>query len=443
MEVVTPRCCGLDVRLKGGTACVVVSTDGAPPRKQLRTLPTMPADLAARRDWLAERGVAQVAMESTGVYRKPTWRVLEGRFDLLLVNARHVKAVPGRKTDVKDAEWPADLLRPGLLRGGFGPGRAQQELRDLTRLRTTRVQARAAEVNRLLKTLERAGVKLGGVVTDVTGVSARAILAALLAGETEAAKLAGLAKGRLRAKLPEPERALAVVPGAHHRVLLAEHLAMLDDLAAVIARLDARIAAQIAPFAVVLAHLQTIPGVGRRVAEGIVAEGGTDRGRFPTSKRLASRAALCPGHHVSAGKRRGGKTRKGHPALRALPGEAAPAAARSQGTYLSAQYHRLAARRGKAQASGAVAHSILVRAYAVLRDGVPYREPGGTCVDERHKTAVRRRLVQRLERLGHAVTVAPLAARGGPHRAESPRVRSHRPNDFHPSAKSVLPASDS
>ena len=410
MEVVNPRCCGLDVHLKSVTAGVLISDGGPAPRKAVRTFATMPADLVALRDWLTGQGVTRVARESTGIYWKPVWAALEGRFGLLLVNARHVKAVPGRKTDVKDAEWLADLLRHGLLRGSFVPERAQQELRDLTRLRTGRVQARAAEINRLLKTLESAGLKLGGVVSEITGVSARAILAAILGGETDAAKLAALAKGRLRAKLPELERALGAVPSAHHRLLIAEHLAMLDDLDGVIARLDALIAEQTAPFAAELARLQTIPGVGRRVAEGLLAEVGTDMSRFPTSKHLASWAALCPGNQVSAGKRQGGKTRKGNPALRALLCEAAQAAARPRGTYLSAQYHRLVPRRGKPKATVAVAHSILVRAYVVLRDGTDYEEPGGTYFDERDKTAVRRRLVQRLARLGYAVTVAPLAA---------------------------------
>ena len=410
MEVVYPRCCGLDVHLKSVTACVLVSDGGPRPRKEVRTFPTMPADLRALGAWLAGEGVTHVAMESSGVYWQPVWAALEGRLALLLVNAQHVKAVPGRKTDVKDAEWLADLLRHGLLRGSFVPEAAQREVRDLTRLRATRVQARAAEVNRLLKTLEGTGLKLGAVVSDVTGVSARAILAAILAGETDPAALAALARGRLRAKLPALERALAAVPSAHHRFLVAEHLAMLDDLDAVIARLDELVAERLAPFEGELARLQTIPGVGRRVAEGLLAEVGADMGRFPSSKHLASWAAVCPGNHVSAGKRRGGKARRGNRALRALLCEAAQAAARTKGTYLSAQYHRLVTRRGKPKATFAVAHSILVRAYVILRDGTTYADPGGNWFDERDKTATRRRLIRRLEQLGYAVTVEPVAA---------------------------------
>jgi transposase len=420
MDVVYPRCGGLDVHLKGVTACVLLSAGGGRPRKEARSFGTMPADLRALGDRLAEHGVTQVAMESTGVYWKPVWRAREGRVALLLVNAQHVKAVPGRttdvkavpgrKTDVRDAERLAELLRHGLLRPSFVPEAPQQEPRDLTRLRAARVRARAAEVNRLLKAREGAGLKLGAVVSDVTGVSARAILAALLAGETDAAKLAGLAKGRLRARLPELERALAAVPDAHHRFLIAEHLAMLDDLDAVVARLDALIAERTAPFAAELARLQTIPGVGRRVAEGLLAEVGADVGRFPSSRHLASWAGVCPGNDQSAGRRRSGKTRKGNRALRALLCEAAQAAARTRGTYLGAQYHRPAARRGKPKATVAVAHSILVRAYVLLRDGTDDQEPGGNYCDERDEVAVRRRLVRRLERLGYAVTVEPIAA---------------------------------
>ena len=411
MEVVNPRCCGLDVHLKSVTACLLVSEAGrARPRKEVRTFPTMPADLAALGDWLAEAGCTTVAMESTGVSWKPVWLALEDRFALLLANAQHVKNGPGRKTDVRDAEWLADLVRHGLLRGRFVPDAEQRELRELTRLRTVRVRTRAAELNRLLKTLEGTGLKLGAVVSQIDGVSARLILEAILGGEEDAAALADLAKGRLRAKLPELERALGAVPTAHARVLIAEHLAMLDDLDAVIGRLDALIAEKLRPFETELARLDTIPGVGRRMAEGILAEVGADIGRFPTSKHLASWAGLCPGNDESAGKRRSGRTRKGNGWLRAQLCEAAHAVGRTKGTYLSAQYHRLVTRRGKTKATIAVAHSILVRAYCLLRDGTTYDEPGGNWFDERDEPAGRRRLTRRLERLGYTVTLTPLAA---------------------------------
>jgi transposase len=411
MEVVYPRCCGLDVHRKSVTACLLLTEEGRPrPRKEIRTFPTMPADLLALGDWLAAAGCTHVAMESTGVYWKPIWAILEDRFALLLVNAQHVKAVPGRKTDVKDAEWLADLLRHGLLRASFVPDADQRELRDLTRLRTTRVRARAAELNRLQATLEKAGLKLAVVVSQIDGVSARRILAAILGGEEDAEVLADLAKGRLRAKLPALEAALAAIPNAHYQWLIGEHLAMLDDLDAVVDRLDALIAEQLADTADELARLDTIPGIDRRVAEGVLAEVGTDVARFPTSKHLASWAGLCPGNDQSAGKRRSGKTRKGNQWLRSLLCEAANAVGRTKGTYLSAQYHRLVTQRGKHKATIAVAHSILVRAYCLLRDGTTYEEPGGNYFDERDEPAVRRRLTRRLERLGYTVTLTPLAA---------------------------------
>ena len=410
MEVMHPRCCGLDVHEKTVVACVVVSTDGPAPRKEVRTYPTMLADLLRLRDWLAAEQITHVAMESTGVYWKPIWTVLEGRVTLLLVNPGHVKAVPGRKTDVKDAEWLADLLRHGLVRGSFVPDPAQRDLRDLTRLRTVRVRMRAAEVNRLLKTLEATNLKLGAVVSEIDGVSARAMLAALLAGETDPVVLADLAKAALRRKKPELEQALAATLSAHHRVLIAEHLALIDELDATIARLDALIAEQLAPFEDTLRRLDTVPGIARRVAEGLLAEVGSDVRRWPTAGHLASGAGMCPGHDQSAGTRRNGKTRKGDVWLRSLLVEAAHAAGRSKGTYLGAQYRRLLPRRGKKKAAIAVGHSILVVVYCLLRDGTSYQEPGADYFDKRDEVAVRRRLVRRLEHLGYNVTLTPLAA---------------------------------
>lgn len=406
MEITVPRCAGLDVHKRTVVACI-----RTPAGQQTRSFGTFTRDLQQLAAWLQEQGVEQVAMESTGVYWQPVFTVLEDAgLTPWVVNAQHIKAVPGRKTDVKDAEWLADLLRHGLLRASFVPGQAQRELRDLTRLRTVRVRARAAELNRLQATLEKAGLKLAVVVSQIDGVSARRILAAILGGEDDAATLADLAKGRLRAKLADLERALAAVPNAHYQWLIAEHLAMLDDLEAVIARLDALIAEELADDGDDLARLDTIPGVDRRVAEGILAEVGTDVARFPTSKHLASWAGLCPGNDQSAGKRRSGKTRKGDQWLRSLLCEAANAVGRTKGTYLGAQYHRLVTQRGKHKATIAVAHSILVRAYCLLRDGTSYEEPGGNYFDERDEPAVRRRLTRRLERLGYTVTLTPLAA---------------------------------
>jgi transposase len=335
------------------------------------------------------------------------WNLLEDRFTLLLANAQHVKQVPGRKTDVRDCEWLADLLRHGLLRASFVPERPQRELRELTRYRTALIRERAAEVNRLQKTLEGANLKLGDVASNVLGVSGRAMLQALVAGTTAPEALAELAKGRLREKRPALERALRGRLGPHQRFLLAEQLCHIDTLDEGIARVSAEIAERLRPFEAELARLDGIPGVGRRTAEVLIAEIGTDMTRFPTAGHLASWAGLCPGNRQSAGKRLSGKTRDGNRWLRAALTEAAQAVARTRGTYLAAQYRRLAARRGKHKAAVAVAHTILVIAYHLLADGVDYAELGGNYFDERDRQLVERRLVRRLETLGYEVTLTP------------------------------------
>lgn len=426
MDVVHERCCGLDVHKQTVVACLL--TPGAPgsgggpevkgrPVKEVRTFGTLTDELLALSDWLTAAGCTHVVMESTGVYWKPVWNVLEGSFDLLLVNAQHVKQVPGRKTDVKDAEWLADLLRHGLLRGSFVPDQPQRELRELTRYRTAKVRERTREVQRLQKTLEGANIKLSSVATDVTGKSARAMLAALVAAEDgdgedgapPPATLAELAEGRLREKRPQLERALTGRFGAHHRFLVAEHLAQLDFLDATIERLSGEVAERLRPFDAVLDQLDAVPGIGRWTAEVLLAELGTDMARFPTAKHLASWAGMCPGNHESAGKRYSGRTRKGNGALRATLVEAANAARRTKGTYLAAQFRRLAARRGAKKAAVAVGHSILVIAYHLLRDGTVYQDLGPAYFDRRDQAALERRLVKRLEALGHTVTLAPAA----------------------------------
>ncbi len=412
MQVLYERCCGLDVHKVTVAACVVVPGPGGVPRKEVRTFGTMTADLLALGDWLAAQGVTHVAMESTGVYWKPVWNLLEERFSLLLVNARHVKAVPGRKTDVRDSEWLADLLRHGLLRASFVPGRGQRELRELTRYRTSLVQERSAEVNRLQKTLEGANIKLAGVATDVLGLSARRMLAALVAGIADPAAVAELAQGRLREKIPQLERALVGRFGAHRRFLVAEQLAHIDFLDERIDRVGAEIAERMRPFAAMTAaveRLDTIPGVGRRTAEILVAEIGVDMTRFPTAAHLASWAGMCPGNDESAGKRRSGRTRRANPWLRTALVEAAHAAARTKNSYLGALYRRLAARRGKKKATVAVGHAILVIAYHMLQDGTVYQDLGPAHFDERDRDAVERRLVRRLQRLGYKVTLEPAA----------------------------------
>lgn len=369
----------------------------------------MTADVLELADWLAQAECTHVGMESTGVYWKPIYNLLEDQFTLVLANAQHIKAVPGRKTDVKDCEWIADLLRHGLLPGSFVPDRPARELRELTRYRSSLVRERTAEVNRLQKTLEGANIKLASVVSDVTGVSARRLLATLLNGEADTAQVGRLVHGRLRDKVPALERALAGGFGSHQRFMVARQLRHIADLDQLIDEVSQEIAERMRPFEEELALLDTIPGVGRRTAEVILAEIGTDMSRFPTAGHLASWAGMCPGNHESAGKRRSGKTRKGSPWLRVTLTEAAYAAGRSH-TYLSAQYHRLIARRGKKKAAIAVGHSILIIAYNILKRRLPFHDLGFDYFHQRNRTAVERRLIRALEALGNRVTVEPIAA---------------------------------
>jgi transposase len=407
MEVVHPCCCGIDIHKRSVTACVLTPGPAGHPIKEVRTFATLTDDLLALGDWLAEAGVTHVAMERTGVYWKPLWNLLEDRFTLLLVNAQHITAVPGRKTDVKDAAWLADLLRHGLLRGSFVPDRAQRELRELTRSRASLVRARAAEVNRLHKTLEGANIKLGSVVTDLLGVSARAMLAGLLE-EAEPTALADLAVGRLRAKQAALTQALTGRMGAHQRFMVAQHLGAIDGFDAQIAAVSAEIAVRLAPFAAELAALDTIPGVGMRTAEVLVAEIGTDMTRFPTAGHLASWAGMCPGHNERAGKRRSGRTRKGSPWLRTALVEAANAAGHTKETALAARYHGLIGRRGKKRAAVAVGRSMLEIAWHILSTGEVYDDQRGRRPPP-DPLREQRRLVRQLEVLGVQVTLQPAA----------------------------------
>jgi len=330
---------------------------------------------------------------------------------LLVVNTQQVKMVPGRKTDVSDAEWLADLLRHGLLRGSFVPPAPPRSGsgRELTRYRAALVRERAREVNRLQKTLEGTNLKLGSVATDILGVTGRAILEAVARGESEAAVLAGLARGRLREKRAQLERALAGEVKPHHRLLIAEHLEHIGYLNEAIARVSREIEERLGPFEETLARLQTVPRVGPRTAEVLMAEVGRDMSRFPSHRHLASWAGLCPGNNESGGKRKSGRTRKGSPWLRSALVEAAWAASHSKRTYLSAQYHRLAARRGGKRAVVAVAHTLLVIVYHLLKGGETYSELGGNYFDERHRWQVERRLVRRLEALGYTVSLQQAA----------------------------------
>jgi transposase len=409
MEVVYERCCGLDVHKQTVVACVVVPGTGKQPRKAIRTFGTMTDELLQLSDWLSEHRVTHVALESTGVYWQPLWNLLEGQVELLLVNARHIKQVPGRKTDIRDCEWIADLLRHGLLKASFVPDRPQRELRALTRYRTTLIRERAAEINRIQKTLEGANIKLGDVASDVLGISGRQMLEALIGGTTDPMLLADLARGKLRGKLPQLERALAGRFGPHERFLLAQQLAHLDGLEELIERLSAEIADRLRPCMDTVERLDAIPGVGRQTAEILVAEIGTNLSRFPTAAHLASWAGMCPGNNESAGKRRTGKARKGDVWLRAALIEAAHAAGHTRDTYLAAQYHRLAARRGKKKAVVAVGHTLLLIVYHLLTHACPYQDLGAQYLDDRDRQVLERRLVRRLEAFGYKVILDPVA----------------------------------
>jgi transposase len=405
IEVVHPCCCGLDVHKRQVQACVLRTTAAGPVEQMQRSFSTLSDNLLALGDWLASLGVTHVAMESTGVYWKPIFHVLEGQFSVWVVNAQHIKQVPGRKTDVSDAAWIAGLLRHGLVQPSFIPEQDQREWRDLTRHRRSLVDARTAEINRLHKTLEGANIKLASVVSDITGQSARAMLEQLVAGVNDPALLAQLAQGRLKAKIPELERALAGGLAVHHRFLVARHLVLLDALDALIADLDAEVARRLAPFEAEVALLDTIPGVGRRTAEDLLAEIGPHMEQFPSAAHLASWAGMAPGNHISAGQRKGGKTRKGSRWLRTVLVVAARAVGRSKDRVLGARFRALAARRGKERAAVAVGHRILVLAYYILRDHEPYHPP---LPRSSHTQSSTEQLVEQLRARGFTVTLQPL-----------------------------------
>jgi transposase len=406
MRRVLERCAALDVHKKQLTACARILGQGGELEELTAEFSTMAADLLALRDWLTELAVTHVAMEATGVYWKPVYYALEDDFELLLVNAQHVKNVPGRKTDTSDAQWLCQLLECGLLRPSFVPPKPIRELRDLTRYRKALIRERASEANRLQKTLEDAGIKLSSVATDVLGVSGRLILDALVSGTRDPDVLAELAKGALRKKIPALKRALAGAFKPHHALIVSHILAHLDYLDEAIANLTAEVERRLAPFARKAELLTTITGVAARNSQVILAELGPDMSRFPSDRHAASWVAICPGNDESAGKRRSGKTRRGNPHLRAALIESANAAARSRNTYLRAQYEQVKRRRGHKKAIVAVAHSILIAAYHILKDDVPYHDLGGDYFTRRaDPERIARRLVAQLERLGHAVTL--------------------------------------
>src|SRR5947209_3696638 len=405
VDTLYPCCAGLDIHKETVVACVR-KAQGGKVQQEVRTFRTETGGLLALADWLTDEGVTHAAMESTGVYWKPVWNILEGVVELLLVNAEHIQQVPGRKTDVKDAEWIAQLLPCGLLKASFVPQRPVRDLRDLTRQRVQLVRQKVQVANRIQKTLEDANIKLASVASDVLGASGRDMLRAIVRGEGDPVVLAELARQRLRAKIPQLQEALLGEVTDHHRFLLRMLLEQVEFLEGQIARLGARITEVLpAPFAEAVARLETIPGIDRRAAQNIVAEIGADLQPFKSAGHLASWVGICPGNHESAGKRRSGRTTKGNAWLRVTLVQCAWAASHTKGAYLAAQYKRLAARRGKKRALVAVGHTLLGVVYAVLKKKSVYRELGADYLDRQDKEKRTARLLKRLEKLGVRVTV--------------------------------------
>ncbi|HVK15493.1 MAG TPA: IS110 family transposase [Fimbriiglobus sp.] len=405
MDTVYPHCAGLDVHKDTVVACVRHHGGGRKARQEVRTFATHTRALEELADWLTAEGVTHAAMESTGVYWKPVFNVLEGRVTVLLVNPQHIKQVPGRKTDVGDCAWIAQLLQHGLLTASFIRPARQRELRDLTRQRSQLGAEQTAVANRIQKILEDANVKFGSVVTDILGVSGRAILAAIVAGQADPGALAELARGRLRGKIPQLRQALRGRVTDHHRFLLRLLLEHLDHLDRLVAQLDARIELLTAPDAEALTLLTTIPGIKRHTAEVLLAEVGPNVDPFPTAGQFASWAGMCPGNNESAGKRRTGRTRRANRWLRQAVVQAGWAASHSKTTYLGARYRRVARRRGAKRALMAVGHTLLVIVYQVLRRREAYREIGANYYDRLQPERLARHLVHRLEQLGHTVTL--------------------------------------
>jgi transposase len=418
MPVVNPRCCGIDVHKETVVACVRSVGPCGKIANDVRTFGTTTRALLELGDWLAEVGVAAVAMESTGVYWKPVWNLLEGRatkegelIALMLVNARHVKNVPGRKTDVKDCQWIAQLLGAGLLSPSFVPDRPQRDLRDLTRQRVQLIQDKTRVANRLQKILEDANIKLASVATDVLGVSGRDMLRALIEGNKTSAQMAELARMKLRAKIPHLTEALSGGVTDHHRFMLKTLLDQVEYLEQKVEAFDARIEAVMTPLELeAVTRIDEIPGFDRRAAENVLAEIGTDMGRFPTSGHLASWAGMCPGNNESAGKRRGGRVTEGDKWLKRTLSQAGWAASRKKASYFQAQHRRLTKRRGPKRATMAVGHSQLCVIYEMLKKGARFVDLGGDYFETRNEDQIKAKMVSRLEAMGYKVTLEANAA---------------------------------
>jgi len=410
MDAIVERCVGLDVHQATVVACLNTGAAGDKPSKVVRTFGTPLSDLEELRDWLKANGCTLVAMESTGVYWKPVYAVLEDHFEMVVGNARHIKNVPGRKTDVRDCDWISDLARHGLIAKSFVPPQPIRELRDLTRYRCKLVQAVAAERNRLLKLLESANIKLSGVASDPFGISGWAMLQALVEGHQSPAEMAQLARGRMRRKLHELERALHGRLQEHHRFLLGVQMRRIEAMEADVAELDQRLREKLAPYSKQMRLLRQIPGVDWVIAATIIAEIGVEMSAFVNAAHLASWATMCPGNHESAGKQRGGKTRKGNVHLKTALVMAANAAGKTKGTYLADKYRRLKARRGALRAAVAIGHKILILAYRMLTDGSNYKDLGGRYLDQLNTHRSAANIVRRLRQMGYDVQISLNAA---------------------------------
>jgi len=407
MEVVYPRCSGLDVHKRFVVACLSIIEKGQR-HKELRQVSTMTSDILALKAWLLASSCRQIAMESSGVFWKPIYHLLEDSFEIVLVNAQHMKAVPGRKTDVKDAEWLADLLAHGLLKASFIPGSEQQAVRDLTRTRMRLTQERTRLINRIQKVLEDANIKLASVVSDIMGVTGQAILMALLAGQEDPERLAHLARGSLVKKEDQLQAALQGKLLPHHRMLLEELLPLIASLDRSMARFDREVAERLGRFDALIARIDAVTGLSRRSIEVLFGELGWDMSRFPDAAHAASWVGICPGNHETGGKQLSGRTRQGNRWAKTVLIQAAHAAGHTQ-TYLGEQYRRISARRGSKKAAMAVGHSILVIFYHMVKTGEPYHEKGADYFTNVNKEKIQRRLVRQLERLGNTVVLQPKA----------------------------------